>query len=68
MVLTPRQQEVAGLVAKGMTARQIADRLGIAEQTVKIHIQDAAEQLPGETAPRHKLTLWFLQSGPSDAA
>ena len=33
--LTPREDQVLGLVGLGMTNRQIGDRLGIAEKTVK---------------------------------
>ena len=37
-VLTPREQEVAALVARGLTNRQIADRLVIGEGTVATHV------------------------------
>jgi DNA-binding NarL/FixJ family response regulator len=35
--LTPRQREVARLVRRGMTSREIADRLGISPRTVEVH-------------------------------
>jgi FixJ family two-component response regulator len=35
--LTPREKEVMDLVVTGMINKQIADRLGISEVTVKIH-------------------------------
>jgi FixJ family two-component response regulator len=35
--LTPREQEVARLVAKGLQSRQIADELGIDHRTVDTH-------------------------------
>jgi PAS domain S-box-containing protein len=37
--LTPRQQEVLGLLADGAPAKVIAARLGLAEQTVRNHIR-----------------------------
>jgi DNA-binding CsgD family transcriptional regulator len=36
--LTPREQEIAGLAAKGLTNRQIAGRLFISVDTVKKHL------------------------------
>ena len=36
--LTPRQSEIADLVATGETNRSIADRLGISEHTVEHHV------------------------------
>lgn len=36
--VTPRQLEVLALIAKGRLNKQIADQLGIAERTVKLHI------------------------------
>ncbi len=35
--LTAREAEVFALVAQGLLNKQVADRLGIAEGTVKIH-------------------------------
>jgi DNA-binding NarL/FixJ family response regulator len=36
--LTPRQQEVLELMVEGRTNREIADSLGIAEATAKLHV------------------------------
>jgi DNA-binding NarL/FixJ family response regulator len=33
-----RQQEVLALVAQGLPNKRIADELGIAERTVKLHV------------------------------
>jgi predicted ATPase/DNA-binding CsgD family transcriptional regulator len=37
--LTPREREIAGLIAAGLTNRQIGARLFIAERTVDTHVQ-----------------------------
>ena len=65
--LTPREAEIAGLVAKGLPTKIIAARLEISPDTVKAHIRHAAERLGGDTSPRHRLTVWFY-SLDSDAA
>lgn len=38
MQLSPREQEIAGMVVMGHTNPKIAAALGIAVQTVKIHV------------------------------
>lgn len=35
--LSPRQQQIAGLVAEGLTVREIADRLGVSYHTIRNH-------------------------------
>jgi two-component system nitrate/nitrite response regulator NarL len=36
--LTSRQREIINLVSEGLTNKQIARRLGIAEGTIKVHL------------------------------
>lgn len=60
-MLTPRERQVAELVAKGMPTKSIAVRLGISPRTVDEHIQQAAERIGGDTSPRHRITVWFYQ-------
>ena len=43
--LTPREQEVAQLAARGLTNRQIAEVLVIAEKTVANHLQHVLDKL-----------------------
>ncbi len=37
--LTPRENEVAALVAQGMSNAAIAERLGVSESTIKVHLK-----------------------------
>ncbi|MFT4231406.1 MAG: helix-turn-helix transcriptional regulator, partial [Leucobacter sp.] len=55
--LTPRQREVAVLVAEGCTNAQIASRLGISPRTVERHLSDAFTTwgLSSRTALAHRL-------------
>lgn len=68
MSLTPRQQEVARLVAKGMSAKRIARHLAISTDTVAVHIREAASRLPGDGRPRWKLQVFVWRSDEQDAA
>jgi DNA-binding NarL/FixJ family response regulator len=43
--LTPREREVWALVAAGMTNPQIAERLGLSDNTVKFHVQHLFSKL-----------------------
>ena len=47
--LTPREQEVISMVASGMLNKQIADRLGTAENTVKVHRSRAMEKMRAQS-------------------
>ena len=44
-VLTTRELQIAGAVATGLRNKEIADKLGIAEGTVKIHLHVIYEKL-----------------------
>lgn len=43
--LTPREEEVLGMVAAGLTDRQIAAHLGVGYSTVRTHRGNAYEKL-----------------------
>lgn len=59
--LSKRQTEVTECVARGMPDKCIAIYLHISIRTVQRHVQEAASRVPGESSPRHRLTLFFLQ-------
>ncbi len=50
--ITPREREVLGLVAQGLTNRQIAERLVVSEHTVHRHVTNMLRKLdlPSRTA------------------
>lgn len=63
--LTPRQIAVAALVAKGHTDKEIAFTLGIAYNTVRIHVASLARRLgirSGDT--RVHITNWWHAQTP----
>jgi len=43
--LTPRELEVLGLIADGLSSKEIARRLGISEHTVKFHVNTIMSKL-----------------------
>jgi FixJ family two-component response regulator len=47
--LTAREQEVISMVALGMLNKQIADQLGTAENTVKVHRSRAMEKMHAQS-------------------
>ncbi|MCD2192999.1 response regulator transcription factor [Actinomycetospora endophytica] len=59
--LTARETEVLRFVAKGMTARRIADRLGLSHRTVENHVQNVLRKL--QLANRVELTRYAIEQG-----
>ena len=47
--LSPREREVLGLLARGLTGEQIAERLVLSPETVRTHIRNAREKLGAST-------------------
>ena len=44
-VLTPRERQVAFLVTRGLSNKDVARELGLSEGTVKIHVHNIFRQL-----------------------
>ena len=59
--LTPREEEVLGLLARGMENHEIADQLVIAEVTVRSHISRILDKL--HLANRVQATLYAIREG-----
>jgi len=66
--LTPRQLEVAALVAAGRTNRQIGTALGISEKTTEIHVHNLMSRL--DVPSRAGVAAWAATRGlgPSPSA
>lgn len=59
--LTDRETEVLRLVAKGLTARQIADRLVLSHRTVENHVQSTLRKL--QLHNRVELARYAIEHG-----
>lgn len=47
--LSPREREILGLLARGLTGEQIAERLVLSPETIRTHIRNAREKLGAST-------------------
>jgi predicted ATPase/DNA-binding CsgD family transcriptional regulator len=59
--LTPREHEVAALIARGYTNRQVADTLVITERTAETHARNVREKLGVRT--RSGIAAWATAHG-----
>lgn len=59
--LTPREAEIARMIARGWSRKRIADKLGISIRTVDAHIANAAGRLPGKGHPKLRLVLFVIE-------
>ena len=59
--LSRREGEVAALVARGLTNRQIATELVISERTVDGHVASILSKL--DFATRAQVAVWAAQQG-----
>ena len=63
-LLTRREVEVAGMVAEGLTNREIAKRLFISERTVDGHLEHVREKLAVNT--RAQIAAWVTRQAAPD--
>jgi DNA-binding NarL/FixJ family response regulator len=59
--LTPRETEILGLIAEGVTNKQIARRLEISEKTVRNHLSHIYEKL--QISDRSQALLYAMRKG-----
>jgi DNA-binding CsgD family transcriptional regulator len=60
-LLTPREREVAGLIAQGLTNRQIAEALTISERTAGAHVEHMLSKLKFRS--RAQVAVWAAEHG-----
>jgi DNA-binding NarL/FixJ family response regulator len=63
-ILTERETEVLRLVAKGLTARQIGERLVVSHRTVESHVQNTLRKL--QLHNRVQLVRYAIEQGLAD--
>jgi DNA-binding NarL/FixJ family response regulator len=59
--LTAREREVLDLIARGLTNREIAEKMVISEKTVKTHVSNLLDKLGLED--RTRTAIWALKHG-----
>lgn len=57
-VLTPREMEIARLVAEGLTSREIADAMHISSRTADNHVQHILDKL--DLRSRSQIAAWVV--------
>ena len=63
--LTQREEEILRLVAKGLTSRQVAERLVLSTRTVQNHVQNAMAKL--QVHNRAGLVRYVIEHGLEDS-
>ncbi|RFU39488.1 LuxR family transcriptional regulator [Actinomadura logoneensis] len=64
--LSPREWEIAELVAQGLTNREIADRLVIAKRTADSHVEHILAKLGASS--RAEIAAWYAHNARPDPA
>jgi non-specific serine/threonine protein kinase len=64
-VLTPREREVAGLIAEGLSNKAIAAKLVIAQRTVEAHVEHILDKLGFSS--RTQVAAWMVEMSTSEA-
>ena len=59
--LTPREREVAVRIARGLTNRQMAGELTLAERTVDVHVSNILSKL--QLSSRAQVAAWVVKNG-----
>ena len=62
--LSPREQEVARLIAQGMSNRELANALVITEKTAANHIDHIMTKL--DLRSRTQIAIWAVRHGVND--
>jgi DNA-binding CsgD family transcriptional regulator len=62
-VLTPREQEVLGLIRQGLTNEKIAERLGISFSGARYHVAEILSKLG--VSSRREAALWSPEPAPA---
>lgn len=60
-ILSPRECEVASLIAQGLSNREIASRLVIGERTAESHVQHILDKL--DLSSRGRIAVWAIEHG-----
>jgi DNA-binding NarL/FixJ family response regulator len=64
--LTAREREVAALVARGLSNREIADELVLGERTIETHVGNILGKL--DFSSRAQVAAWAVQTGLAEHA
>jgi DNA-binding CsgD family transcriptional regulator len=67
-VLTARQVEILGLVAEGLSSKEIGERLYISKRTVEYHLREAYDRLGASNRVQALREAWSRNLLPAATA